>query len=95
MNVPALDYIGLGFTWLFVVLTLVGYFYFRSKTGKKWIFLVLWASAWGVMGISYIRLVSGIAAGDCTITAIRSAGYLLFTATIIMAISELSKLPKA
>ncbi|HEX7364632.1 MAG TPA: hypothetical protein VF366_05660 [Dehalococcoidia bacterium] len=95
MNIPALDYIGLGFNWLFVVLTLVGYFYLRSQTGKKWIFLVLWASAWGVMGISYIFLVSGMTAGDCTITSIRTIGYLLFTSTIIMAIAELSKLPKA
>jgi hypothetical protein len=95
MNVPALDYVGLGFTWLFVVLTLVGYFYLRSKMGKKWIFLVLWASAWGVMGISYVFLISGMAAGDCTITSIRTIGYLLFTSTIIIAIAELSKLTKA
>lgn len=94
MNIPALDYIGLGCTWLFVVLTVAGYFYLRSKTGKKWIFMALWASAWGVMGISYIFLVCGEASGDCTVTAIRTVGYLLFTSTIIMAIAELSKLPK-
>jgi Na+/phosphate symporter len=94
MNIPALDYVGLGFTWLFVLLLLGGYFYLRSKTGKKWVFLVLWASGWGVMGISYIFLVSGVAAGECSITLIRSLGYLLYTATILTAIAELKKVGK-
>jgi hypothetical protein len=94
MNIPAFDYIGLGFTWLFVLLLLGGYFYLRSQTGRKWIFLVLWASGWGVMGISYIFLVLGVSAGDCSITLIRSIGYLLYTATILTAIAELAKLSK-
>jgi len=95
MNLPALDYIGLGFDWLFVVLLAVGYFYVRRKTGGNWIFLILFAVTWAVMGISYIFLVSGTAAGACLITVIRTIGYLLFTATILTTIAELSRLPKS
>ena len=94
MNLPAMDYIGLCFTWLFVLLILGGYFYLRSKTGKKWVFLVLFASAWGVMGISYILFVSGVSAGEWSITLIRTIGYLLFISTILTAIAELKKVGK-
>ena len=94
MDMPAMNYIGFGFTWLFVLLILGGYFYVRSKTGRKWVFLILFAAAWGVMGISYIFLVSGVAAGEWSITLIRTLGYLLFTATILTAIAELKKVGK-
>lgn len=91
MNIP-MNYIGLGFNCLFVLLCLGGYFYLLSKTGKKWVFLLLFASAWFVSAISYIFLISGTAAGDWSITSLRTLNYLLFTATILTAIAELTKL---
>jgi hypothetical protein len=92
MNVPAMDYIGCGFTWLFVLLILGGYFYILSKTGKKWVFMLIFAAAWFVMGISYIFLIAGVAAGAWSITLIRTIGYVLFLSTILTAIAELVKL---
>jgi cytochrome c biogenesis protein CcdA len=94
MNIPAIDYIGCGSASLFVLLILGGYFYVLSKTGKKWIFLLLFASAWFIMDISYIFLIVGVAAGEWTITLIRSIGYVLYLTTILTAIAELSKLGK-
>ena len=93
MNVP-MNYIGLGFNCLFLLLCLVGYFYVLSKTGKKWIFLLLFASAWFVSAISYICLISGIAATASSITLLRTINYLLHTATILTAIAELAKVGK-
>ncbi|MGD0353110.1 MAG: hypothetical protein ABSB38_06405 [Dehalococcoidia bacterium] len=92
MNVPAMDYIGCGFTWLFVLLILGGYFYILSKTGKKWVFMLIFAAAWFVMGISYIFLIAGVAAGAWSITLIRTIGYVLFLSMILTAIAELVKL---
>ena len=89
-----MDYIGCGFTWLFVVLILGGFFYILNKTGRKWIFMLLFASAWFVMGISYIFLISGVAAGTWSITLIRSIGYLLYLSTILTMIAELKKVGK-
>ena len=90
MNVP-MNYIGCGFNWLFVLLFFGGYLYTLSKTGKKWIFLLLFGFAWLVMGISYIFLITGTAASECPITLIRTTGYLLFTSAILTAIAELTK----
>jgi len=94
MNIPAFDYIGIGFTWLFVALNLFAYFYIRSKTGKKWAFFIIFTAAWFVMGISYIFLVTGTVAGAWYITLIRTIGYLLFTSAIITAIVELVRMGK-
>ncbi len=94
MSVPAMNYIGCGFNWLFVLLCLGGYFCVLSKTGKKWIFMLIFAAAWFVSGISYIYLIVGVAAGEWYITLIRTATYLLFLATILTAIVELRKLGK-
>jgi len=92
MDLPAMYYIGCGFIWLFALLTLGGYFYILSKTGKKWVFMLLLAAAWFVMGTSYIFLVVGVSAGEWYITLIRTIGYLLHLSTIFTAIAELVKM---
>jgi hypothetical protein len=94
MSIPAMNYIGCGFNWLFVLLCLGGYFCVLRKTGKKWIFLLIFAAAWLVSGISYIYLIVGVAAGEWYITLIRTVTYVLFLATIFTAIAELRKLGK-
>ena len=94
MNVPVMDYVGCGFDWLFVLLCLGGYFYIINKTGKKWVFMLLFSAAWFVMGISYICLICGLAAGEWYITFTRIIGYVLFLAMILMAIAELVRLGK-
>lgn len=94
MNVPAMNYIGCGFNWLFVLLCLGGYFYILSKTGKKWVFMIIFAAAWFVSAISYIYLIVGVAAGEWYITLLRTITYVLFLATILTAIAELLKSKK-
>ena len=94
MNVPAMNYIGLGFNCLFVLLCLGGYFYVLSKTDKRWVFLLIFASAWFVSAISYVFLIAGIAAGEWYITLLRTILYILFLATIVTAIAELMKVDK-
>ncbi len=94
MGVPAMNYIGCGFNWLFVLLCLGGYFCVLSKTGKKWIFMLIFTAAWFVSGISYIYLIVGVAAGEWYITLMRTVTYVLFLATILTAIVELRKLGK-
>jgi hypothetical protein len=90
MNIP-MNYIGLGFNCLLLLLCLGGHFYIRSKTGKKLAFLPLFASAWFVSGISYILLITGTASGEWSITLLRTVLYLLFTAATLTAITELTK----
>jgi hypothetical protein len=92
MNVPVMNYIGFGFNWLFVLLCLGGYFYILSKTGKKWVSMLLFSAAWLLMGISYIFLIGGVAGGEWYITLIRTIGYALFLATILTAIAEMIRL---
>jgi len=94
MSVPAMHYIGLGFDWFFLILTIGGYFYILRKTGKRWNFMLIFAGAWTVMGISYVFLVSGISSGEWYITLLRTAGYVLFLAMILTAIMELTKFGK-
>ena len=94
MSVPAMYYVGCGFNWFFLLLTLGGYFYILRKTGKKWVFMLIFAAVWMVMGISYVFLVSGVSSGEWYITLIRVIGYVLFLAMILTSIVELTKLGK-
>ena len=95
MNVPAMNYIGCGFNWLFVLLILGGYFYILRKTGKKWVFMLIFASAWFVSATSYVFLIFGVAAGEWYITLLRTITYVLFLSMILTAIAELVKLGKS
>jgi len=91
MSVPAMYYVGCGFNWLFVILSIGGYFYILSKTGKKLVFLLIFATAWIAFGVSYILLIGGASAGEWYITLIRIIGYILLLATILSSIMELAK----
>jgi hypothetical protein len=75
MSVPINTYIGLGFDWFFLLLTLGGYFYILRKTGEKWVFMLIFAAMWIVMGISYVFLVNGISSDEWYITLLRTIGY--------------------
>ena len=74
-----------------MLLTIGGYFYILNKTGRKWGFMLIFAAEWMVMGLSYVFLISGVSSGEWYITLIRIIGYLLFLATILTAIVELTK----
>ena len=94
MSVPAMYYVGCGFNWLFMLLSIGGYFYILCKTGRKWVFMLIFAAVWMIMGISYVFLVSGVSSGEWYITLIRVIGYVLFLAMILTSIVELTKLGK-
>ena len=94
MSVPIVDYIGLGFNWLFVLLCIGGYFYVLSKTGRKWAFLLIFSAGWVVFGVSYIFLIGGASSNEWYITLLRTIGYVLFLAMILTSIAELVKLKK-
>ncbi|MFC1995614.1 hypothetical protein ACFLVM_01900 [Chloroflexota bacterium] len=91
MSVPAMYYVGCGFNWLFVLLSLGAYFYILSKTGRKLAFLPIFAAGWAVAAISYLLLIGGAAAGEWYITLIRITVYMLFLATLLTLIVELSR----
>jgi len=84
-------YVGLGFNSLFTLLTIGGYFYILSKTGKKLIYLPIFATGWVASIISYLLLIGGVSAGEWYITLNRAIIYVLFLATILTLIVELSK----
>ncbi len=94
MNIPAMYYVGFGFNLVFVLLCIGGYFYMLNKTGKKWGFIVIFASAWALSDLSYIFLISGVSSGEWYITLIRVIAYVLFLSTILTAIFELTKFEK-
>ena len=92
MDIPAMYYVGCGFNWLFVLLSVGGYFYILSKTKKKWAFILTFAAAWIVSGISYIFLINGVSSGEWYITLLRVIAYIFFLTTLLVLIVELVKL---
>ena len=94
MDVPAMYYVGLGFNLLFLLISIGGYFYIMNKTGKKWSFILLFASAWTVSGLSYIFLINGVSSGEWYITLLRVITYILFLAMLLVLIRDLVKYGK-
>lgn len=91
MDVPAMHYVGCGFNWLFVLVSLGGYLYIMNKTAIRWNFLLVFATAWAISGFSYIFLINGVEAGEWYITLLRVITYILFLATLITSFAEIIK----
>jgi hypothetical protein len=76
---------------VFLILSLIGYFYIARRTGNKLAFWLIFASAWLVSFISYISLMFGAPSDVWYITSLRIVTYLLFLATIISMFLELKR----
>ena len=94
MSFVGMYFVGGLFNLVFLILSIVGYFYIYRKTGHKFIFWLLFASAWLVSCISYVLLIFGTHSDVWYITLIRIVTYLLFLATIISMFLELVKSKK-
>ena len=94
MNFIGMYLVGGVFNLAFLILSIIGYFYVARKTGKKFIFWLLFASAWLVSCISYIFLIFGTHSDVWYITLVRIVTYLLFLATIISMFLELGRFKK-
>ena len=86
--------VGGAFNLVFLVLSIVGYFYIARKTSNKFIFWLLFAGAWLVSCISYILLISGVHSEVWYMTVIRVVLYLLFLGAIISMFLELVRCKK-
>lgn len=95
MSVPYMYYVGLVSNLVFLLLSIFGYLYISNKTGKRYLFVILFAASWLVSGLSYVFLVSGTPADEWYITLIRIITYILFLNTIISLIVELARFKKA
>jgi hypothetical protein len=94
MSFVGMYFVGGVFNLVFLTLSIIGYYYIARKTGNKFTFWLLFASAWLVSCISYIFLIFGIPSGVWYITLIRIVTYLLFLATIISMFLELVRFKK-
>ena len=91
MDAPTMYYVGCGFNWLLLILSLGAYFYIGRKTGKKLAFLPILAAAWMTSAISYLLLIGGASAEEWYITLIRVITYVLFLSTLVTLAVELSR----
>lgn len=94
MSFVGMYFVGGVFNLVFLILSITGYYYIARKTGNKFTFWLLFASAWLVSCISYILLIFGIPSDAWYITSIRIVTYLLFLATIISMFLELVRFKK-
>jgi hypothetical protein len=94
MSFIGMYFVGGAFNLVFLILSILGYYYVAHKTGNKFIFWLFFAGAWLVSFISYIFLISGAPSDVWYITLIRIVTYLFFLATIISMFLELSRLKK-
>jgi hypothetical protein len=94
MNAPVMYYVGLISNVIFLCLAIFGYSYIYGKTAGKYLFLIYFAIAWLLSGVSYVFLIFGTSADQWYMTLIRIIGYLFFLMTILSLIFELSKAKK-
>jgi hypothetical protein len=94
MNAPVMYYVGLISNIIFLCLAIFGYSYIYGKTARKYLFLIYFAIAWLLSGLSYIFLISGTSADQWYMTLIRIISYIFFLATILSLIFELSRVKK-
>ena len=84
MDVPAVYYVNVSFTWILTLLSIAGYFVLFRKLGEKWAFWPIFAAAWTMFGISHTLLLAGTSSDAWYIMLLRVLGYLLIVSGLLV-----------
>jgi ABC-type Co2+ transport system permease subunit len=77
MDLPAMYYVNVSFTWVLMAVSIGGYFIVSKKQGEKWAFWPIVAAAWAVFATSHTLLVAGTSTDEWYLTLLRVLGYVL------------------
>ncbi len=94
MDFSAMYLVGGIFNLLFLIASIVGYFYMAGKLGKKFSFWLFFAVAWFFSMLSYIFLILGAPSSAWHITLLRVLTYIFHAGTIASLFVELVKFKK-
>jgi hypothetical protein len=84
MTAPVMNYIGLGFTWFLVLMSIWGYLAILRNTGQKLLFWLFFGLAWVLFGLFYTFTITNFLPIDVWyMMALRIAGYVLIVISII------------
>jgi len=83
MEISAVSYINLGFSWFMVLMSIWGYIAVMRNTEQKWGFWIWFGLAWALLGISHILVITGVNVNDGYYVAIRTCGYVVMVISIL------------
>jgi hypothetical protein len=83
MDTPVTYYIGLGFTWFLVLMSIWGYVAILRNTGQKVIFWLFLGLAWILFGSFYILTIGGTSSEAWYMVTLRTAGYSLMVISLL------------
>ncbi len=91
MDAPISYLVNVGFGWLIVLLSVIGYFLTRRRTGEKWLFWIVLAVGWSFFAIAQTLLVTGAQTGAPYLIAIWFSSYVLVIASMVLLFVKLVK----
>ena len=84
MNVTITNLVNMGFGWVIVAMSIIGYFLTQKRLGQKWVFWIVLAFGWGFFALAQTLLTSGVATGTPYLVAIWLSSYVLVIFSMVL-----------
>lgn len=84
MNETIPNIVNMGFGWLIVALSIVGFFLTQKKLGEKWLFWIVLAFGWGFFAMAQTLLLGGVPSGAPYLVAIWLSSYVLVIFSMVL-----------
>jgi hypothetical protein len=94
MNETMVFIVNCGFTWLIVLLSVMGYLVTLRRTHQQWPLWFILAIGWAFLAIPNTLLVVGIPIARAQLTAIWLSSYLLVMASLLLLFLKLVDLAR-
>ncbi len=91
MDTPVSYLVNMGFGWLIVLLSVIGYFLTQRRTGEKWLFWIVLAVGWTFFAVAETLLITGAQTGAPYLIAIWLSSYVLVIASMVILFVKLVK----
>jgi hypothetical protein len=83
MDIQVINAIDFGFTWLIVLLSVIGYAMTVKRTGQRWSFWILLAFGWAFLAIPCTLRLAGISM-ESEASIIWMCSYIMIMASLAM-----------
>ncbi len=91
MDTPISYLVNMGFGWLIVLLSIIGYFLTQRRTGEKWLFWIVLAVGWSFFAVAETLLTTGAETGAPYLIAIWLSSYVLVITSMVLLFVKLVK----
>lgn len=84
MDMTVSNLVNAGFGWVITILSVIGFFLTKNRTGEKWPFWIVLAVGWSFFAMAKTLTIAGVQTNVPYLVAVWLSSYILVIASMVL-----------